>query len=1036
MRLFCAPPFGCGRRHFEHWTGMANAEIWMLGDASIGDWPRLLDALSAEVARVCDDGKPFVILGHSFGSILAFEVALRLEQRYGLCPLRVCVSQCYAPPVGHRMGYTLPFSIGLDLGGFDPDRMERFKHEAVEAGVLPPPQSGILSLSDRHIWNGILLVCSYRWSQKAIGSPVVALFADNDLLMQDPNSLIKWEQCTRGPFHIQHINGTHMWHLMRIPNWLERRITGPSIPYGKLGQVYQLKRVVRGTPSTSTSVQGAKPLGFLIYTDGCMMAQLWSLPRLLGPVEEMASSLAAYCGTFEHDPQKRRVRHHVTNSVMANHCGDVWDRWVSFEDDQLILTTAPATRKYRKPEAHMILSWTPVATRDCGVEWSRLSGAWTSQECGASMVSFTQSGHMVLQLYDPTRPEVDENYLLRADPGQLAAAWNSCLCIVASYQRTSAGTFTLELLEASRPAFGWVRGAEFEIGFESDHPSRRAGAAAVERIAWLESQLALESRSLQTTRDSAAHERIELLQQELDRLTGEVRKRADEAHSQLTLQIGTTAVVFHRGPFSAEDWDGPGASQVSRLLADSLDDSIQLVPVQPTTGEDLLSPVPHQIVGSDSAQVVTVESIEDLIRVVDSTRGIRVVGSGWSWSRVLVPKPGCASVKLGGCFSSMTVDPELLTSRVGAGLKICAWVSQVAAMGMDLEWAPKGYCYGSFDSQTFGGFVANNVHHSWCNTSYHDVLSAEVLVFQEVKPVVLVCSRDNHSDLFESIFGGSGFTGIILWLTIMVRPTTIWVREIDAQRSPSLTIPQVRRVMEPGAYVTIDCGDGEMCVTTVKVTQTTAKQEAPGLFDMNYFLTIGPLNYLRSMSQQALHLVLPPTDYHTANSWMIDRAAFGTPDTALIMTESTDITLYLELPHLDLVADAVGSVVSRGQSALDWEADDTVGFTVRYVSKGGGIFAFNADSDMIGVECTGTGSTGSGLAFQHATALMSYFWGRGIRVRLHPGKTFPGKHECFREALPAEKRAEAREVLQAYDRSGFFDCGELGIDDFYELQSD
>ena len=622
------------------------------------------------------------------------------------------------------------------------------------------------------------------------------------------------------------------------------------------------------------------------------------------------------------------------------------------------------------------------------------------------------------------------------------------------------------LVESSRPAFGWIRDAEFEISFESG--CHHDETTARERIAWLEMQLTLEMQELarhgQRLRaagtdimldplnvvglaDPADQERISLLEQELERLNDEVTNRPTEADSQLTLHIGTTAVLFRRGSVETQP-TRPGAldadcksNSVSKLMKDSLNKSIQLVPVQPACGEvaeDAADPViqaENQVVTTDLEQtrVMTVESVEELIRVACSTQGIRVVGSGWSWSRVLIAKPGCTNVKLEGCFNSATVDPQSLTSRVGAGLKICAWVSQVASMGVDLEWAPKGYCYGSFDSQTFGGFVANNVHHSWCNTSYHDVLSAEVLVFQESTPVVLTCSSNNHLDLFESIFGGSGFTGIILWLTIRIRPTTVWIREIDAQRTTCLTTAQVRRVMEPGAYVTINCGSDEICVTTVKVTQTTDKPEAPGLFDMNYFLSTGPLNYLKSMSQQALHLALPATDYHTANSWMVDRTIFGTADTSLIMTESADITLYVKVQHLNLIADVIGSLVSREQTEVDHTAGHTTGFTVRYVRKGGGTFAFNSKSDMIGVECTGTGSTGSQVASCHANALMRYFWDRGINVRLHPGKTFPGLHECFRAALPAETRAEAREVLRRYDQDGFFDCGELGIDDFYEL---
>lgn len=135
----------------------------MLGDSSIGDWSLLLDTLCSGVARVCADTKPFVIFGNSFGSVIAFEVALHLEKRYGLSPVQLCISQNPPPPYVERMSFVSPFAFEqTPLGAFTQAAIDSFKEEAIGAGTLPGPDMGILLLSDESLWNGAQLITSYR----------------------------------------------------------------------------------------------------------------------------------------------------------------------------------------------------------------------------------------------------------------------------------------------------------------------------------------------------------------------------------------------------------------------------------------------------------------------------------------------------------------------------------------------------------------------------------------------------------------------------------------------------------------------------------------------------------------------------------------------------------------------------------------------------------------------------------------------------------------------------------------------------------
>lgn len=119
-----------------------------------------------------------------------------------------------------------------------------------------------------------------RYSGDVIQCPLLCLFADNDLLMRSPTSLCAWEQCTSNRFEIQHINGTHMWHMSYLPPWLERRmITQQPKSYGQLREIYSLHSLIHGTPIIQTALRGSRPLGYLIYMDGCILTQMWTRPR-------------------------------------------------------------------------------------------------------------------------------------------------------------------------------------------------------------------------------------------------------------------------------------------------------------------------------------------------------------------------------------------------------------------------------------------------------------------------------------------------------------------------------------------------------------------------------------------------------------------------------------------------------------------------------------------------------------------------------------------------------------------------------------
>ncbi|MDI5967437.1 thioesterase II family protein [Streptantibioticus silvisoli] len=108
VRLICLPQAGAGAGAFSRWRahvqdGFELAPVEYPGRGAAGSRPvpdgfdalveELLTALAPEMAM------PFALFGHSFGGLLAYEMACLLQERGGPAPLAVLVSGSRAPQV-------------------------------------------------------------------------------------------------------------------------------------------------------------------------------------------------------------------------------------------------------------------------------------------------------------------------------------------------------------------------------------------------------------------------------------------------------------------------------------------------------------------------------------------------------------------------------------------------------------------------------------------------------------------------------------------------------------------------------------------------------------------------------------------------------------------------------------------------------------------------------------------------------------------------------------------------------------------------
>lgn len=120
LNLICFPYAGGSAQLFNNWqTGLGTSEIQVysvqyagrgsrMREPAFTDCKALVDAFIPNLLPVLT--KPFALFGHSMGSIIAFEVARRLQEKHELRPERLIVSARRAPQIPRtgRTTYNLP----------------------------------------------------------------------------------------------------------------------------------------------------------------------------------------------------------------------------------------------------------------------------------------------------------------------------------------------------------------------------------------------------------------------------------------------------------------------------------------------------------------------------------------------------------------------------------------------------------------------------------------------------------------------------------------------------------------------------------------------------------------------------------------------------------------------------------------------------------------------------------------------------------------------------------------------------------------
>lgn len=207
-RLVCFPHAGGTANVFSEWPDWLPPDVEMLAvqypgrqdrlaEPCLEDMGALADQLSAEIADLGD--LPMTMFGHSMGSAVAYEVALRLEGDTGYVADRIFVSARTAPhrrdgEPNHQLTDRELIAAIRDLGGADAEVLDL---EQLWPLILPPLRAD-LRLLDKH--RPEVLV--------PLRAPIIAFGGDADQTCA-VDELQAWRDATSAGLKIRVFPGGH-----------------------------------------------------------------------------------------------------------------------------------------------------------------------------------------------------------------------------------------------------------------------------------------------------------------------------------------------------------------------------------------------------------------------------------------------------------------------------------------------------------------------------------------------------------------------------------------------------------------------------------------------------------------------------------------------------------------------------------------------------------------------------------------------------------------------------------------------------------
>lgn len=208
LRLFCLPQAGGSAGSFAPWrlvppagVELATVELPGRGVRSAEPLPATLEELAdAVVDGIADEfEQPYALFGHSFGALLAYEIAVRIGRR-GLTPPRaLLVSAARAPhtPLGKRVSDLDDAGLLAWLDGFGGFPPELARYPAYAQYAL------------RTVRRDLALTEAYRAAGPVpVGCPLYVFGGAGDPLVSGAR-LEEWRDCAGSGFTVRMLPGGH-----------------------------------------------------------------------------------------------------------------------------------------------------------------------------------------------------------------------------------------------------------------------------------------------------------------------------------------------------------------------------------------------------------------------------------------------------------------------------------------------------------------------------------------------------------------------------------------------------------------------------------------------------------------------------------------------------------------------------------------------------------------------------------------------------------------------------------------------------------
>lgn len=211
VRLYCVPYAGAGPRCYQGWQRALPNWVEVVGVCLAGRERRLLESPLADmdsVLRDCgpivadDIDRPFVLLGHSVGGLIAFELSLYLLDR-GLAPKHLVISGCRPPQ--SRGG------VKRDFHTLDTPSLMRELQNYVGLPVSFAGNERVLAMFARVIRADLSIDANYIYRGRSpIPCGITALGGVDD--PEAPMTAIEgWRSQTTGPCEIFLAQGDHFF---------------------------------------------------------------------------------------------------------------------------------------------------------------------------------------------------------------------------------------------------------------------------------------------------------------------------------------------------------------------------------------------------------------------------------------------------------------------------------------------------------------------------------------------------------------------------------------------------------------------------------------------------------------------------------------------------------------------------------------------------------------------------------------------------------------------------------------------------------